>query len=748
MLRVGITFRRRAACLAGAASVFATLFVIALWSAPLPSSLWSGPTASLYLLDRAGRPIVELPSSSARSQRPVALSEMGEWLPRMAVALEDRRFYTHRGCDFVSAVGAALRNAREGRIVGGASTITEQLVKLASGRTGRSWRAKASETFAAIKLERYWSKERILTEYLNRSEYGNRLAGPEAAAQWYFGKPAKELGLAEAAYLCGLPQAPSRFNPWRYPAAAEQRYRRVLLQLRKCGIVTQEQAVRLAERPPHPGRFQPPNEAPHYVQALLKSLPSVSGILKTTLDLTLQHTAEEMVRNHLRTLNRNDVRGAAMVVLDNSTGAVRALVGSPDFAVSQVNAALVPHSCGSTLKPFIYMDGIERQIFTAATLLPDTPDAIRDTYGDYDPQNYNGRYLGPVRVREALACSLNVPAVVALSQVGARRAFVDLQQWGFQLPRGLDEYGAGFILGNAEVRLLDLTAAYAGIARGGVSVRPVFIAGQRRNGQRLVSAEAAGIVTDILCDNDARARSFGFHSPLALERRTAVKTGTSSGFRDAWTVGFNGTHTVGVWVGNPDGRPMREMLSIRAASPLWAGMMERLLQTDPPVAELQENDRVTEREICKLSGLLPIAQSSGRQKEWFLAGTEPENDASGFFATGTDGVTHPLLPSDYAIWCRSNSNTIGAVSPSDERLAVSQPVDSAVYSVDEALPASQQMVELQCKGGLGKAVRWYVNGTLINSRKDGRVYWQLERGTWQIAARAGEEESVVGVVVE
>ena len=268
------------------------------------------------------------------------------------------------------------------------------------------------------------------------------------------------------------------------------------------------------------------------------------------------------MRAHLQTLAGGDVSNAAMVVLDNSNGAVRAMVGSADYKTCQVNGALTPRSSGSTLKPFIYLAAIDRRIITATTLLPDTQDAIREEYADYDPQNYDKRYLGPVRVREALACSLNVPAVVTLGKLGAREGFFDLQKWGFEFPRGIDTYGAGFILGNAEIRLLDLAGAYAGLARGvGTAARPVFLPTDHP-ARRSASPrrEATAIIQDILCDNNARERSFGLQSPLALGARVAAKTGTSSGFRDVWTVGFDKDRTVAVWAGNMDGRPMRDAL--------------------------------------------------------------------------------------------------------------------------------------------------------------------------------------------
>lgn len=722
--------------------------VIAISLCPLPEALEHPTPATLSLLDRRGALLAEIPSPAARSQHPVALAEMGPWLPKITVALEDHRFLQHRGVDWRGTLGSAWRNLRHGRIVGGGSTITQQVIKLAEGRQGRAWRAKIHEALAAWQLERRWSKERILAEYLNRSDYGNRLIGPEAAARWYFAKPARDLTLGEAVFLAGLPHAPTRYNPWQHRARAEAHYRHALRTLTARGVLAPEQAERLASAPITAGRFLPPTGAPHFVQMVRQAQPTLTGPVRTTLDLTMQERAEELVRTHLRLLHRTDVTCAAVVVLQNSTAAVRAMVGSPDFAAAQVNEATATHSCGSTLKPFLYLRGLDTRLLTAATVLPDTAEAIRDAYADYDPQDYTRRYLGPVRVREALACSLNVPAVVALSRIGARAVFYDLGRWGFHLPRSLDDYGAGFILGNAEVRPLDLAAAYAGLARGGVSIAPTFLEGVKHRGERIASAEATAILTDLLCDNDARRRGFGTHSPLALARRTAAKTGTSSGFRDAWTVGFTRDHTIAVWVGNASARPMREALSIRAAAPLWAALMEDLLRDDPPVESPAASERLVSVPVSRQTGLLPSDPHDATLPEWFLAGTEPRLTDAAQYTIDEQGRRRLLLPAEYAAWCDTSYNTLAAFCPSATRLSITSPVNHAKFAVDEALPRAQQKLELACTGSLGRVVHWFANDQELTASAQGRMYWNLAEGEWHLRAQTGDETAEVQITVE
>jgi penicillin-binding protein 1C len=463
------------------------------------------------------------------------------------------------------------------------------------------------------------------------------------------------------------------------------------------------------------------------------------GAVTTTLDLDLQATIERLVQLHLSALNRHDIRQAAVVVVENATGAIRAMVGSENYAVSQINGATEPRSCGSTLKPFVYLDAIDKRLLTAASLLPDTPDAIRDEYADYDPQNYNHHYLGPVRLREALGCSLNVPAVFALSRLGARPAFYQLRKWGFDFPQGLADYGAGFVLGNAETRLVDLAAAYAGLARGGTAMRAKFLAGEHQPVTRIASREGTAIVTDILCDNDARQKSFGPRSPLAFEQRIAAKTGTSSGFRDAWTVGFDKEHTVAVWAGNFDGRAMRDTFAVRAASPLWAAVIQELLRRDHPLDPPEENERVVRREVCKATGFLPSRFSPAKLNELFLAGTEPREDSADYFAS--DGKL--LLPDAYGRWCLSRDNTIGAHVRSDFR--ITSPLPNAHYAIDPVLPSSQQMVELTA--AVASDVEWFVNNERIFPQQDSRFFWQLAPGEWKLRAvsRFGSAEETVTV---
>lgn len=749
---------------AGLAALAVSSVAAFVWSVTVPDILLHPDPAkgTLTFLDARGDPLAELPESTARSRHPLPLARLGADLPRLTVALEDHRFYRHHGPDFLALLAATGRNLSSRRVVSGASTITEQLIKLSAGRPGgRTVFTKAREAAAAWKLERHTGKAEILERYLNTLSYGNRLVGPQAAARAYFNKDAASLTLAEAIYLAGLPQAPTRLNPWHHPAAAEFRYGRSVRRLAALDLITPGEARRLADAPPRPGRFLPVRRAGHFVDLLTArqrraDLPAApGGILRTTLDPDLQHVAETLVRHHLEDLRNagDDEPQAAVVIVENATGAVRALVGSGlygDPRQGQVDGAVRPRSAGSTLKPFLYLNAFDRRLLTAASILPDTAEAVRETFADYDPQNYHaGRHLGPVRVRVALGSSLNVPAVVALGRfVGARQAFYEFGRWGFRFSAGLDEYGAGFILGNAEIRLLDLAGAYAGLARGGLAGRTRLLARDGAPLERVASPEACAIITDILCDPQARRATFGAGSPLDFPDgvRVAVKTGTSSGFRDKWCVGFDGRHTVAVWAGHFDGRPMGEAIGIHAAAPLWHALMDHLLREhhDPAVPDPVLSKGLVRQEVCPLTGLLPAPEAGGPAgvPELFLAGTGPTASAAGDFVPDPagGGAAHLRLPQEYAAWCRSPQNILGAVAPPDAAapggpaLTIINPPNKARYTLDPELPAHQQVLEFTANTAEPAQVQWAVNGRMLEPHPDGRVYWPLARGTWTVSA--------------
>lgn len=715
------------------------------WIVPLPAELQSPRIATLELQDRHGKTLARIGNAEARECQPVARAEMGRWLPAVTVALEDHRFLHHGGVDFHALAGACSRAFRRGRIQGGASTITQQVIKQASGRRGRSVAAKVYEALAAWRLDREWSKAEILEAYLNRCDYGNRIVGAASAARVYFHKSPAQLSLSEAVYLAGLPQAPSRFNPWRHPAVAAARYSAARRRVETLGIVPENERVWPAAPPVPASEPRAPWLAPHFVAEIRSGSRELRGTVRTTLDLELQRTAEQGLRQQLVSLAGRGVSSGAVVIIEHGSGAIRALVGSSDFAhprFGQINGATEPRHTGSILKPLLYAQGIDERKLTAATLLPDTGDAVRSVFPDYDPANYTPAHWGPVRVREALASSLNVPAVVALGTIGARRAFDHMAAWGVRFRRPFDETGAGFILGNAEASLLDVTAAFGVLAADGRGFRPRFLESDPRQILHPVSPEAAQIVCDILCDDTARAKGFSLGSPLAFaEARVPCKTGTSSSFRDTWTLGSTARHTVGVWLGNHNGRSMDELAAIEGAAPLWRSLVEELLKQDGGL-HAPDAPGLVRGKICALTGGKPNSATGRVLDEWFIRGTGSDAKARLGIA---DGEWKLILPSEYAQWCQSPANFLGAIAEHPGPLRIQSPTPHGRYVFDDAIRQSQQAIALRATGM--RALQWWVDGVTVASSESG-LLWQMVRGQHSVRVTDGTESAEASFTVE
>lgn len=747
--------RRGFVLCSGLSALGALALVAADWFLPLPPEILAPAPLTARLLDRHGKPLAEFGTTGARSQQPLDITEMGPFLPAVTVALEDRRFFAHSGVDWAALARSVRDNLARPGSGGGASTITQQLVKLSRGRGGLPVLDKLAEALHARKLERLWPKRRILAAYLNRLDYGNRLIGPAAAAEAYFGKSPAALTLAEAVYLAGLPRSPTRLNPWRRPEAAQAEFRRSVSRLiRLCGAgepLPDGTAAGLRLEPGALAGLEPPvvrpwhaaggagEQARFFAAEAARRAPPGSGEARTTLDAETQQAVFALAAAHLKSLNRPGVSAVAVVVVSNSSAKVRAQV-SLDLESPEIDCSRLRRSPGSALKPFVYLTALDRRLITAATLLPDTREAVRAIYPDYAPQNYSNRFLGPVRAREALANSLNVPAVVVLERVGAREMFHQFEGWGVAFGRGFDAVGAGFVLGNCEVSPLDLASAYAAVARGGVAFPLRWLESEAAPGRRMASEAACALLADILSDNTARAREFGPRSALALPVRVAAKTGTSSGFRDAWAAGFTRDHTVVVWAGNSAGKPLGELPAIRAAAPLWRAVVEFLLARGSRPLPPPEEAGLEAAEVCALTGLRVSEKSPGAVREYFLPGTKPEDSSAEMIAID-EGRAVPLLGPEYAAWCASPDNAIGARVKPGAGVTIISPEEKAVLALDREIPRAQQRIELRADGAEAGQARWFVNGREIPA-ENGRYFWALEPGGHTARLEAG------GVVLE
>jgi len=583
---------------------------------------------ALTFVDRNGLPLGTLLGRDDRHTVAVPLARVAPAFPAALLATEDRRFTAHGALDPLTAARAALTALGARRLPSGASTISMQLARQLVPVGPGLW-GKLTEFVVAQRLENGLSKAQILEAYVNRAPMGSNLYGVEAAARTYFGVDAARLDLAQAALLAGLPNDPVGLDPYAHPAAARARQRVVLARMRAAGFIDAERERRAAAE--HLA-FQAPQSgilaAAHFQFFLAPRVAPEREIVRTTVDRRLQLFVETQLRDVVGSLASSEVRHAAAIVIENRTGEVLAYAGSPDYFADAnagrndgVQALRQP---GSTLKPFLYELALERRAVRPATILADVPVAYAIPGARlYRPADYAERFAGPVRPRIALADSLNVPAVRVLERVGVPAFLERLHALGFgHLRRTPDYYGLGLTLGGGEVTLYELARAYLCLARGGApaalattldgSVPPDAAAGAAPGDP------AWSWVTDVLADAAARSAAFGTNSILGLPFPAAVKTGTSSDFRDTWTAGFSRDYTVAVWVGNFDGRPMRGISGVTGAAPLWSRIMLRLAAAgDPGSFDPPTGYRKTA--ICALTGTRPIA-GCPVALEWLDAG--------------------------------------------------------------------------------------------------------------------------------
>lgn len=534
------------------------------------------------LLARDGTPLqrtrVDL---SERRGDWVSLADVSPAFRDAIVVSEDKRFYAHSGVDWRGIAGAAWGNLWNER-TRGASTVTMQLAGLLSDsprRSGqRSLPQKATQAMNALLLERGWRKDQILEAYLNLVPFRGETVGLAALSQVLFGKAPSGLDAREAAIAAALVRAPNAA-----PAKVAERACRILRDMQAGQACTSlDGYVQLVlARPANSVRDDGAALAPHFARRIAAEVrPAAGAQVRTTLDAPLQRFARDTLLRALTELNapahRRNVQDGAVVVIDNASGEIRAWVGSSGALSSarDVDAVLAPRQAGSTLKPFLYAQALDEKRLTAASLLDDAPINLAAGGGLYIPQNYDKDFKGWVSVRSALGGSLNVPAVRTLVLVTPHRFARTLRALGLPLAQEGDYYGFSLALGSADVTLLALTNAYRALANGGVARKvvdlPAASAARADGGTRVFSEAASFVVTDILSDNNARVRTFGFDNPLATPFFSAVKTGTSKDMRDNWTVGFTSRYTVGVWVGNADGSPMWDVSGVTGASPVWS----------------------------------------------------------------------------------------------------------------------------------------------------------------------------------
>ena len=707
---------------------------------PLPAALLRPAVQSRELTDRHGVTLREV-RVEERFTREITLPEVPPQMVHAMLAAEDKRFFQHGGIDLLAIVRASWNNATHRRVTSGASTITQQLVKISEPRP-RTLRTKCLEAVRALRLEQLWTKQEILAAYFNRIDFGNLNIGIASAANYYFGKPLADLSDAEAAFLAGLPKNPTRLDPHRATRAAKRRQEVVLGRMEKAGWLTADQAARARTEALHLQAPQRLFRAPHFVDLVLRDLPvSAPAKVVTTLDLELNRFVDGAVRDQLARLHTKNVHDAAAVVLDNTSGDVLALVGSQNYfapGTGQVNGAWARRSAGSTFKPFTYLLAIERGA-SPATIAADVPVVFATPTGIFRPENYSHRCYGPLRYRLALANSLNIPAVRVLASIGGAATLQErLRGWGMTtLEESPEHYGLGLTIGNAETRLLELANAYATLARMG-EWRPYRLVEAGKSAVELRTSNfepppttpaAAWLVADMLSDNAARAISFGTQSALRFDFPVACKTGTSSDFRDNWAVAYTPEFTVAVWTGNFDGSPMREVSGVTGAAPIMHAVVAHLHArfgtswfTQPP--------QIVEREVHPVTGKRLTKTRSEAVREKFIAGQEPPLEGPDDY----DADGRAVLGPEFAEWSRSAENGMTArtvLAPGATPLRLVSPLPGTTFLVDPDLPSSVR-VPLRASGP--GAIRWESKSLEVRE-SDGRIFAIATEGDHKLIAR-------------
>lgn len=768
------------------------------WDLPAPDDLSAYAAApSSKILDRHGRLLFEMPPPYTGSHTPVALAAIPDALIWATIATEDASFYANPGMDAAAILRAAWINLQGGEVLAGGSTITQQLVRTMlfepEARYEITMRRKLRELALAVRLTRRYDKDTLLEFYLNEIYYGNMAYGVEAAAQAYYSKHVGDLDLAECALLAGLPQSPALYNPLENLEGAKARQQVVLDLMVKRGYITAEDA-RLAHAEPLAFAAAPfPIRAPHFVMAVRAQLERELGLerlqaggltITTTLDVDLHETARDALRHQLRLLavchyqaecppGGHNARNAAVLALDPQTGEVLAMVGSPDYFAPEiagaVNGMLALRQPGSALKPFTYAAAFARGDFTPATLILDVRTAFVTREGaPYVPLNYDLVFRGPVRAREALAGSYNLAAVKVLDAIGVEALTGLTRQLGLTTLDDAERLGLAVTLGGGEVQLLQLTAAYAAFANGGDRVTPRLIrrvtdadgatlwTAPAARGPRVLDARVAYLITDILSDDFARVTTFGEGSVLHLAGRpAAVKTGTTTDFRDNWTVGYTPELVVGVWVGNANNDSMKAVTGVTGAAPIWRDVMQAALKGHPAQA-FPRPAGLVEVEVCALSGQLPGPDCPHRLRETFIAGTEPRETCTVHQRIGD--TVYTVLPPEAHAWAREQ----GLPQPPDglpdetaAALLLVSPDQGAVYLIDPSAPRAAQQIRIAAEAGvaLTEVTLWADDALLARlSAPPYQAFWQLDVGIHTFHAQGvtleGREVSSAPVRIE
>ena len=647
------------------------------------------------------------------------LHDMPGILRQAFVVSEDQRFFRHGGIDWPARLHALWQNLAALRSVRGASTISEQVVRMWHPRPRTLW-SRWLEGLEAARLEKSFSKGQILEFYLNQVPYAGQRRGVVQAARYFFDRDPDTLSTAEILALVVMVRAPSRLNVRKNPVGLDRSIQRLADRLFKGGIIDQGQVVAASTADLRVKEAAPPVRANHFVQFLDQLKPPLAvsgqGRLRTTLDAGLQHTVQTILDHRIQDLKDRGARNGAALIVDHQRSEVLAWVNSgaylDDIPASWIDAITTPRQPGSTLKPLLYALALEKG-WTAATLVDDYPLSAPVGRGLHSYHNYSRVHYGPLRIREALGNSLNIPAVRAIQFVGVANFLDCLRALEIRsLQQHPDFYGDGLALGNGEITLLELVRAYTVLARQGI-YRPLAVSMTAESRQpetrRIFSVETTSLIGNILSDPQARRLEFGNGSLLRFPVQTAVKTGTSSDYRDAWAVGFNHRFTVGIWIGNLDHQTTDGVTGSNGPALVLRSVFAEL-NRHQDTRPLYLSPRLVKAEVCRDSGL-PADGDCASLSEWFVTGTEPH--------------AQTMLPED---------------APA---VYLSQPTQGMQLAMDPRIEETDQAFVFKLANlPENTPVDWYVDDKLAASTPTGEFLWTLQPGIHTVSTRIRQAASV------
>lgn len=635
--------------------ILISAFLFIAFFLPIPDNLHlQNQNISTKIYDRNGTLLYQVLDPHSGKKTYVNLDQIPQKFIQAIISAEDKDFFEHQGIDLQAISRALFYNALNQKVTSGASTITQQLVRnLLGTNRQRTFKEKLIEAVYAIRISHLYSKDQVLEKYLNTVYFGNLSYGIYEASQNYFGKNIQNLDLAEMTILAGLPQSPSSLNPLINLQASKKRQSYILAKMLEQNLITQAEKEQAENEILFFQASKNPIEAPHFVFHILNQLEEeygpdyvYSGLnITTTLDLNLQNKAQEIVNFQLEKLQEKNVTNSAVLAVDLPSGQILVWLGSKNYfdpnISGQVDIITSQRQPGSALKPFLYLLALQKG-YTMADILEDLPLNIKTETGIYAPLNYDLDFHGPVRMKEALANSFNIPAVRLQQQIGTDTFLAFLRQLGLNtLNQSPDFYGFSLTLGGGEIRLFDLANAYFTLSNYGnqKSFSTILKITDSQNktifnwsnppshnilGQN--AKQYAFLIIDALSDNNARLKSFGEDNVLNLPFPVVAKTGTTRSFKDNWTFGFSRNILTSVWVGNSDASAMQEISGIDGAGPIWRDFM---LYFDKYQSNQQNKnfiipENITQISICAISGLLPTKNCQSQVLQYFLKGTEPK----------------------------------------------------------------------------------------------------------------------------